>query len=490
MIPVEQAAQELLDRRCAHDHLLPFVEYTHPNWISEPYHSEICDALEAVERRDSNRLMISAPPRHSKSEIASKRFPAWCMGRNPKLQAICCSYAAPLAEDFSADVRDLCRDYRYKNVFPSVRVHQNAAAASRWRTTKGGVYVAAGVGGSINGRGADIAIIDDPIKGRNEAESARIREVAWRWYIGDLYQRLMPGGAIVFMMTRWHEDDLAARALESEKWDQVCLPAIKAEYTDNEEALSERRYPLEVLQQKREVMKKSGRSRDWESQFQQNPTPATGSYCRAEWYDERYTDLTLPTNLNVYIASDYAVTRQEEGRDPDFTEHGVFGVAEDDRVYVLDWWFGQTDSDVWIEALLDLAKKWKPAGYIGEGGVIRKSIEPFLIRRMRERRIYMRCEWPNPGKDKAARARAFQARSAMGMVVFPSNKEWAQRVVDQCVGFDSVRYDDAFDVMSIFHSQIDEANSPITSPVDNKKIVDTYKRFSHNAHDDSSWKVA
>lgn len=202
--------------------------------------------------------------------------------------------------------------------------------------------------------------------------------------------------------------------------------------------------------------------------------PEAGKFISRDDFEKRWSG-TLPP-LSVYIASDYAVTVPRPGREPDFTEHGVFGISPDDELYVIDWWHGQTKSDVWVDKLLDLVARWKPLCVFGEAGVIQHAVEPFLIKRMRERRVYARLEWlststagqsqDRPGfedaskRAKAIRARAFQARAAMKKIVFPGAAGWADRVIDQCVGFPNGN-DDAFDVLGHMCRAIDQAHAAI-----------------------------
>lgn len=474
--------EEIQKRRSARNNLLDFSTYTMPSFNVGEHHKLICEKLEAVERGEINRLMIFAPPRHGKSELASKRFPAWFIGRHPNAQVICVSHTGRIAEDFGADVRDIVKDQYYRNLFPKTVVEENAQAAYRWRTTAGGIYISAGVDGNITGRGAHIAIIDDPVKGRNEAESSRVRETTWRFYVGDLYQRLMDNGAIVFMMTRWHEDDLAARALNTEDWEILNLPAIANEHTDNEEPLwppkdevaneaddeknkmELRGWSLKKLRAKRAMMTRAGRIRDWQAQYQQNPTPEEGSYCKKSYYGERWEKDELPDPLHVYIASDYAASEPEEGQDPDWTEFGVFGLSHDHKLYVLDWWSGQATADVWALELIRLVRKWKPLTYFYEAGQIAKTINPIIDRIAKENGVYFSKEKRASTADKAVRGRAFQARSHMGMVIFPGHEQWSEEVIDQCVKFPGATHDDKFDVMSLMCLVMDEANSPIIIP--------------------------
>lgn len=185
--------------RKARQSLLAFTEYTNPAYVGAAHHHLIAERLEAVERGEIDRLMIFMPPRHGKSELASKRFPAWCLGKDPKRQIIAASYNSDLANDFGRNVRNIVGEPEFGQVFPGVGLSADSAAANRMNTNHGGAYVAAGVGTAVTGRGANIALIDDPFKDREEADSERRRELVWDWYRSTLYTRLMPGGSVVLI---------------------------------------------------------------------------------------------------------------------------------------------------------------------------------------------------------------------------------------------------------------------------------------------------
>jgi predicted phage terminase large subunit-like protein len=190
MLSPEEAAKELLRRELAHDSLIDFTRYTFRDYRPAEHHRLIAEKLEAVERGEIQRLMIFMPPRHGKSELASIRFPAWFLGRNPSRSIIAASYNSDLAGDFGYKVREVVRKQHFANVFENVALAKDSQAANRWRLTTGGGYVSAGVGTSVTGRGADILLIDDPFKDREEADSETIREKVWRWYTSTAYTRL------------------------------------------------------------------------------------------------------------------------------------------------------------------------------------------------------------------------------------------------------------------------------------------------------------
>lgn len=192
----QAAAVELLARKAARDGLLAFAGFTNSAYKAAAHHKLIADKLEGVARGEIKRLMICMPPRHGKSELASRRFPAWYLGQQPGKQVIAASYNSDLANDFGREVRNIVASPDFQVLF-SVNLAQDSKAANRWHTDKGGMYVAAGVGTAITGRGADILLIDDPFKDRAEADSELNRKSVWDWYTSTAYTRLMPGGAVV-----------------------------------------------------------------------------------------------------------------------------------------------------------------------------------------------------------------------------------------------------------------------------------------------------
>lgn len=476
---------EELARSEASQSLLAFARYTHPQWQPGPHHAAICNLLERVERGEVKRAIIEAPPRHGKSELVSRRFPAWYLGRNPNREIISTAYGADLAiDEYGRKVRNIVRDPSFANIFPDVTLAEDSQAAGRWNTNKGGGYLAAGVGGGITGRGAHLFIVDDPFKGRDEADSERQRANVWSWYDSEVKTRLAPGGAIVVVNTRWHEEDLAGMVLKhhaGEGWVQLKLQAITGEGTDNEAALWPERFDLDHLHSLRDSYMRS-HPREWYALYQQEPRSEQGTYIKREWFESRYDKAP---DTNTYIVSDFAITEADEGKDPDFTEHGVFGIGADDKIYVLDWWCGQTTTDVWVEELLRLVQKWKPLCWFGEGGVVGKSMQPIIDKLMLERNIFCRTERLSPIHDKATRGRAFQGRAHAGMVVFPRS-QWAERVINQCVAFPGGAHDDAFDVMAWMGLAIDQAHPAIAKRVPERKVRDIYA----DKQSSRGWKTA
>ena len=484
LITPEQAAEEILLRRKARADLLSFVKYTMPTYSVGAHHKAICDALMRIVRGDNKRLMIFAPPRSGKSEISSRRLPPFLFGIDPSTQVILASYGQELANDFGRDMRSIIQSDLYQNLFQS-RIRYDSKATNRFHVTsnkmqKDGTMFAVGVGSSATGRGASIVIIDDICKNREDADSGIVRQKIWDWYTSTLYTRLMPGGKIVVLLTRWHEDDLAGRLLDAqekggEKWEVISLPAIKTEL-GIEKALWPEWYPLDDLHR----IRKTIGPRDWSALYMQTPRPDSGTFFEREWFN-RVDISEMPKTLNRYITSDFAVT---DGRG-DFTEHAVWGIDKDDNMFAVDWWYGQASSDKWIAAQLDLIRKHKPLCWFGESGVIKRALEGIILKSMRDEKTYCRTEWVTSATDKATRARAFQARAAMKKVYIPKTP-WGDRLIDQLVSFPAGKNDDAVDVCSLIASVIDQAHPAIVPIPVRLEVRDSW---SKDNGDNNRWRV-
>lgn len=404
----------------------------------------MAEQLERVARGECKRLMVFMPPRHGKSQLTSIQFPAWFIGNYPEREIICASYAQELAAHFGREVRNLVSDPEFGDTF-GVSLAPDSAAKHRWNTSAGGSYVAAGVGGAITGRGAHLLVIDDPVKNREDADSETYREKVWDWYRSTAFTRLMPNGAVVLVMTRWHDDDLAGRLLEQEgdQWEVVTLKAIG----DDGRALWPEWYDVKALEQIRATVG----PREWSALYQQSPTLDEGDYFKREWV-QWYDDAPQYDYLAIYGASDYAVT---DGAG-DYTVHGVIGVDDEDNIYVLDWWRGQTASNEWVDIAISMMRQWNPRQWAEENGQIIKSIGPFLEQRMREQRVYCVREQYASAHDKATRARAIQARMSMGKVFLPRGRQWAQELVSELLRFPAGAHDDQVDVLSLFGRMLSE----------------------------------
>jgi predicted phage terminase large subunit-like protein len=282
------------------------------------------DRLQDVANGKIDRLMLLLPPGHGKSAYASVIFPAWWFSQHPATSIITACHTADLADHFARRVRELVRENA-----PTLgyNLSREDRAAARWRTTNRSDYFACGIRGPITGRRADLVLIDDPIKSHAEADSQSARDALWNWYRSDLATRLKPGGRIILIMTRWHEDDLGGRLLEADpSWTVVRFPALAEPNDPLGRAPGEALWPewedIAALDRKRRTVG----PRVWQSLFQQDPTPDSD----ALFTTSRIVVLDQPPQLTREVrAWDLAATLPTEGRDPDWTVGLKLGVTQD-----------------------------------------------------------------------------------------------------------------------------------------------------------------
>jgi predicted phage terminase large subunit-like protein len=334
-------------------HPVAFTRLLKLDYRPAALHWAIADALRDVEQDKTDRLMIFVPPQHGKSALASVYFPPWYLGRHPDRRIIAASYGADLVADWGRQARNIVASDEYRLIFPDTQLAQDSQAVNHWDIagTDGG-YICAGVGGPITGRGAHVLLIDDPVKNQEEAESQIQREAVWQWYQTVAYPRLRPPGAIVLIMTRWHEDDLAGRLLKAEaeggdKWRVLRLPAM-AEEDDPlgrtfGTALWPERYDGEKLVRIREVIG----SRAWASLYQQSPKPREGNMFWREWFE---IIEALPKGL-AYCRFWDTATGSASGSDPDYHAGCLEGRDKEGRTYIADMRRSR-DSPADLEALL------------------------------------------------------------------------------------------------------------------------------------------
>jgi len=421
------------------------------------------------------------PPGSAKSTYASKLFPPWLMQRQPQANILAASHTTELAEKWGRWVRNIVNEH---SIELGISPAPDSQAAGRWALTSGAEYYAAGVGTGIAGFRAKFGLIDDPIRSRQDADSELIRDRIWDWYINDFRTRLVPGAAEILIQTRWHEDDLAGRALNHSKWHVISLPAI-AEANDQlgrniGEPLwddDEYGYGEQLLD-----LRGSTPARTWSALYQQRPAPEEGDYFKAEWL-RPYDGQPARETLRIYGGSDYAVTADGG----DFTVHAVVGLDPEGRMYLLDLWRGQTASDRWIESLCDLVKEWKPIAWAEEQGQIRSGIGPFLDRRLRERRAYIsREQFPTRG-DKAIRAQSIRGRMALEGLYVPVNAPWYPELRSELLSFPAGKHDDQVDALGLVGQLLDQMQSG-TKP----KPLTPVRRDRWDTPDETegSWKTA
>jgi predicted phage terminase large subunit-like protein len=465
----------------ARDDLLDFAAYMMPSpdadddatvtlYERAKHHRVIAAALEEVEAGRIQRLIITVPPRHGKTLLASRMFPAWYIGRHPEHHAIFSTYSEKFAWDGGRAVRDLMDSPLYRQVFPGVNLKEGAASVDRVEVEQGGVLFFLGRRGGTTGRGGHIILIDDPIKDRMEADSPTIRERIWTFYTQVLQYRLMnEGGRIVLIMTRWHEDDLVGRLIdpvnsfysvkEAKNWSVIHLPAIAG---DNDilkrepgEALWPQRFGATYLDRIR-----APDIRGFEAQYQGNPTPAEGNFFNLSTFKTyaRMSDLPDRARMRFYAASDHAVSTAQNR---DKTCLVVVGVDEHGTVWVQpDVYWMRSETDKVVEAMLNLMGKYKPIYWWAEKGHISKSIGPFLRRRMLERGIFCAIDEITPVGDKQQRAQSIHGRLAMGQIRFPSFPSWWAEAQDQLLKFPAATHDDFVDALAYIGLGLSKQTTP------------------------------
>jgi hypothetical protein len=303
----QAAATELLARRRARNSVLDFTLYTMPAYEVNWHHRLVCGYLDRFVAGDITRLMIFMPPRSGKSELVSRRLPAYVLGRNPEETVISASYGDDLAKRMNRDVQRIIDSEPYSALFPNTRLNganvRTVAQGSWLRNSDifevvghSGYYRSSGVGGAITGMGMTVGIVDDPIKNRQEADSPTYRQNVWDWYTSTFYTRLAPGGRILLTVTRWHEDDLAGRLLElarseqgSDQWTVITLPAVAEEpiATYDPRAAGDALWPDRWDIAELEKTKQTVGPRDWNALFQQRPRAAEGDIFNRVWWDGR-----------------------------------------------------------------------------------------------------------------------------------------------------------------------------------------------------------
>lgn len=502
----EEAADLILKRNAARTDIVEFAKYIAIEPEPAPHHELVLKQLQRVVDGDLRRLMVFMPPGCAKSTYCSVIMPAFYMGKHPDRQVIAASYDTTLATKFAGRVKQLVStEPNYQTLFPGMGLSADTKAKGEWNLDgKKGGYYATGVGSAITGRRGHLAILDDLVKDRQEADSVRVMDSTWEWLLSALQTRLIPQtNAIVYITTRWSQNDPAGRLLPEDwdgqsgpvecrdgaVWEVVSLPAEAVENDPLGRKVGEWLWPEWYTPEEwvsiKKIQTESG-TRNWSSLYQQNPTPEEGTYFKREWF--KFYD-TPPSSYTSYVAADFAVS-EDRG---DFTEIGVFGVDKEDNLYVAPdggWWSGKTAPDIWIERLLDFVALYKPHTFLSEKGVIRNSVEPFLDKRMDERRVYVTKEWlPHIG-DKTANARAFQARAHVGKVYLP-NDELGHRILTQLLNFPAGKHDDVIDVCGFIGRWLQMSTVPSVKQKSNK-IYDRWERaFRRNdMNQDNGWKVA
>lgn len=484
-LEVEELILEVESRKVAQscrDDLIAFCRRMQPDYKVGKHHRQLANQLMAIALGDKDRICVNIPPRHGKSQLVSIYFPAWFLGKYPDKKVLMVSHTTDLAVDFGRKVRNLIDRVEYKQIFPTVTLAADNKSAGRWNTNVGGEYYACGVGSALAGRGADLLLVDDP---HNEQDIINgnfdVFEKAYEWFTYGARTRLMPGGRVAIIQTRWHQDDLTGRVTKdmtsNEKSDQyeiIEFPAIFNEGTKNERALWPEFYDLAALQRTKASMPVF----QWNAQYQQNPTSEEASVVKREWWqtwkkedppDCEYVIMTLDAAAETHNRADFTA----------LTTWGVFYNEEANAHNII--LLNSIKKRVEFPELKQLSheeyNEWEPDAFIVE----KKSSGTALYQELRRTGMLVQEYTPHRGSgDKLARLNSIADIVKAGLVWVPETR-WAEEVVEEVAGFPFMSHDDLVDttVMALMRFR---QGGFIRLPSDEPEDVKFFKSKRHGGY--------
>ena len=453
---------------------LPFIKHVYPGYKVGPHHRHLAQIFEDIANGVKKRVIVNIAPRHGKSELISYLAPAWFLGKHPHKKVIMASHTADLAVNFGRRVRNLVGSDPYKEIFQNVKLQADSKSASRWGTNYNGEYFAIGVGGALAGRGADLFIIDDP----HSEQDAKLGKPdvflpAWEWFQSGPIQRLMPGGAIIVVMTRWSKLDLTGQIVNQmvknddvDEWEVVEFPAIMEDKNGEEKSLWPEFWPLEELQSKRASLD----PRYWQAQYIQNPTSEEGALLKREWWKTWEYD-NPPTCEFIIMSLDAAQEKNNRADYNALTTWGVFFNEEVDNynIILLNAIKKRLEFPELKELVLQEYADWEPDAFIVE----KKSNGAALYQEMRRMGIPVGEFTPGKGQDKISRVNSVADLFHSGIVWAPE-KRWAQEVIEECNDFPSGANDDLVDATTLAIARFRQGGF-IRLPSDEKDEVQLFR---------------
>jgi len=432
-------AEKRIQNKAKND-FLSFVKCVWPQFIEGAHHRHVAEKFNKIASGEITRLIVNMPPRHTKSEFASYLLPSWMVGRNPQLKIIQVTHTGELAIRFGRKAKHLLDSEEYHKIFDT-RLMEDSKAAGRWETAQGGEYFAAGVGGAITGRGADLLIIDDP-HSEQDAMSPSALENAYEWYTSGPRQRLQPGGRIVLVMTRWSTKDLTGILLKNQKevkgdqWEVIEFPAIM----DDGEPMWPEYWKKEELERAKATLPVA----KWNAQWMQAPTSEEGAIIKREWWRTWKSD-KIPPLTHIIQSYDTAFMKTETADFSAITTWGIFFPSEDKGAHLLllDAIKGRYEFPELRRRALQQFKYWEPETVLVEA----KASGLPLTYELRKMDIPVVNFTPSRGNDKHVRVNSVAPLFEAGMIWAPDQK-FSEEVIEECAAFPHGDYDDLLDSMT------------------------------------------